>query len=493
MSGRDVLDKARAAKAASEPPASWDPLIPLPGLPTVPPFPMHVLPPGLAAFVEDVAGTTNTPPDYAASFALAIAAGAIGATRACSIKPGHTQRASVYLAVVARKGSTKTPALDAVAAPLYDEQARIKRADLRAKVFTSDVTAEKLAKLMEDNCRGMLIIRDELAGWLASFNQYKPGGKGSDRQFFLSAWSGSPVSVDRKGKGKDSGDSGEVYVRHPCLSVVGTIQPSILDRFKTDTEDGFYDRVLFCYPDEYPMIGEQWKTVDPGRLAEWGKALGRIRDVSMTDDPTTGPRPFFLHLDADACGIWEGWTNSVADVVNAPEFDSVLRGPYVKLAGYAARLALVIHSLRDAYGESLANTVDGDDMSRGRDLGCYYLSHAARIWAATGIDSRFGPVRKLLAWIQKSGCTEFTRRDVHRLMFRTFPQAEDLTVPLKTLVDHGHLRYKSGTEDKPAPGRPTVTYQVHPELCQRSQRVNGVSASTPGGVSEPAVVLSGPR
>ena len=467
-------------------PQPWESLIPLPGLPPVVPFPLHVFPEQLQAFVTDVAGTTNTPPDYAASFALAIAAGSIGATRACSIKDGHIQRASVYLTVVARKGSTKTPALDAVAAPIYDEQARLKISQKgkppseRTKVFTSDVTAEKLAKQLMDNPRGMMIIRDELAGWLASFNQYKAGGKGGDRQFFLSAWSGAPVNVDRKGKDKD--DDVEVFVRHPCLSVVGTIQPSVLDRFKTDGDDGFYDRVLFSYPDEYPLCGEQWKTIAPEPAKRWAEVLYSLRGIEMEEDKKNGPRPFFLHLDDAAKAGWQGWTNRVADIVNAADFDDVLRGPYVKLAGYAARFAVVIHCLRIAYGEDLQRTIDAKDMRAGADLGHYFISHAARVWAATGFDAKTGSVRKLLTWVKNCERTEFTRRDAHRLLIRSFPNVEELTHPLRILVEHCHLRYKNDATGKPAPGRPTVTYEIHPELCQR---VNAVSASTRTGVPLP--------
>ena len=39
----------------------------------------------------------------------------------------------------------------------------------------SDVTVEGLAVLLADTWRGLLLIRDELAGWVGSFDQYKSG------------------------------------------------------------------------------------------------------------------------------------------------------------------------------------------------------------------------------------------------------------------------------------------------------------------------------
>ncbi len=463
--------KPAEAPAADQP---WEEPIPLPGLPAVDPFPLQALPEPLRAYVEEVAASTNTPPDYAATFALAVAAGCVGATRAVTIKEGHVQRSSLYVCAVAPKGSGKSPALDAVVEPLFEEQARIRASgDKKRKAFVADVTAEKLAELMMENVRGVLMVRDELASWMAGFNQYKAGGKGNDRHFYLSAWSGSAVQVDRKNK-----EAEPIFVRYPCLTVVGTIQPSVLDRFKADADDGFYDRVLFCIPDELPLVGERWRTIDPTTARSWADAVCWLRSLAMHEDPANGPRPYFLHLEDGAKLAWEGWTNDVAHQCNAPDADPIMRGPTVKLAGYAARLALVSNMLSKAFEEKSRNgtTIDAQDMRRGVTLGVYFLSHAQRAWAAAGIDASHGPLRKLVKWIEQTGVKRFTRRDAHRMLHRSFPTSDALTAPLGTLVQHGFLRYAREQESPqgPATGRPTVAYEVHPEFCQR---VNSVNAS----------------
>lgn len=467
------LDAKRQQKAGDAPPPEprqWDePPLALPGLPDVPSFPLHTLPAPLQEYVSDVARATNTPIDYPACFALAIAAGTIGATNAVTIKAGHVQRSSLYLCAVAQKGSGKTPALDAVADPVYDHQAQLYRErERKRKAFVGDITAEKLAQVLHENPRGALMIRDELASWLMSFNQYKAGGKGSDRQFYLSAWSGSPVSVDRV---KDK-DAEPLFVRFPCLSVVGTIQPSVFDRFRGDADDGFYDRVLFCFPDELPLAGEKWDTITPARAKSWADALGRLRALPMIHDLGADfDRPDFLHLDLDARCSWQLWTESVAATVNADDFDPTLRGPAVKLSGYAARLALVAHLLRQVYDETKFRGIDGEDMQRGADLGAYFLGHARRAWAAVGLDSRHAGLRRLVRWITERNGNPFTRRDAHRALQRTFPDSEALTKPLSTLVQLGYLRYQEtlpvSAQDK-SRGRPAgVVYEIHPELCQR--------------------------
>jgi len=66
-------------------------------------------------------------------------------------------------------------------------------------MFTTDCTREALCDLLRENPRGLLVHRDELAGWARSLNQYK-GGKGNDKQFWLNLWSGEPVAVNRRGR-----------------------------------------------------------------------------------------------------------------------------------------------------------------------------------------------------------------------------------------------------------------------------------------------------
>ena len=58
---------------------------------------------------------------------------------------------------------------------------------------------ESLASLLGGS-PGISVIRDELSGWIASMDQYK-GGKGAERQAYLSLWSSTALKIDRKGGG----------------------------------------------------------------------------------------------------------------------------------------------------------------------------------------------------------------------------------------------------------------------------------------------------
>src|SRR5699024_8793533 len=107
--------------------------------------------------------------------------------------------------------------------------------------IANDITLEALVDLHEDNANSVGVFKDELAGWFKDMNKYRAG---SDLEFWLSCWSGSPViltRVTRKGS----------YIEKPCMPVLGGIQPNVLNNFNTEdnAENGFMDRFLLCFPD----------------------------------------------------------------------------------------------------------------------------------------------------------------------------------------------------------------------------------------------------
>ncbi len=63
------------------------------------------------------------------------------------------------------------------------------------KNLLSDYTPEALAEVHSYNKRGIGVCVDELAGWFKNFNKYN---KGSEMEFWLSAWSRKPITIDRK-------------------------------------------------------------------------------------------------------------------------------------------------------------------------------------------------------------------------------------------------------------------------------------------------------
>lgn len=453
--GKPADDPIRAQE-----PEAWDEPVPIETGIKVPPFPIEVFPPALSELIKAVAVSTNSPPDYVGSTALALAAGVLGGSRSVDVKAGYSEISSLYIGVVAPKGSGKTPAAAYLMPPLIAEQSRRKREGNQARAFVENVTTSKLANQLNDSPRGLIMIRDELSALFAGFNEFKAKGQGSDRQFYLSCWSGAPVTKDRIDP-----DSDDVFVPHPRLSIVGGIQPRVLSRFTVDSDDGLFDRFLWSYPDPRPMSGENGLVVPRELTEEWANCVERIWRIPPVTTPEGGERPFFLKLTSDAWDVWVEWTNWLAGVCGTDDFPEELRGPAAKLRGYAARLALTCHAIHEGYlAEPPSTTLDASHMVRGVELAKYYFGHARRVWMASGRDERVGKAKRILRWARDWGKPIFSRRDLWRGLRKSFTEIEDTVQPLRWLVQLGWLRYVGDLRETSHRGQTTTRYEVNPSL-----------------------------
>jgi putative DNA primase/helicase len=324
------------------------------------PFPLDVLPPELADFLSIAASCLTCPVDFLAVAALAIAGTAMGRSVAIKVKESWVETASLYAALVARPGATKSPALTMIARPLSritDNLIREYRVELaRAtkdqpkptlrRVAVGDSTCEALAPILADNPRGVAMIRDELTAWATGMNQYKSGGKGSDRQFFLSAWSGTPVTVDRK----HQMDRGPIHIPYPFLSVVGALTPEMIGELSDarSRDDGFIDRILFTMPDPCRV---RWNddVVPPDLAQAWQNAIQILFDRPMRPGVDGRPRPLFVRFSPEAHESFAAWFNVHCEESEGLDFPHHLEGAWSKLRAYCARLALILDQLALAH------------------------------------------------------------------------------------------------------------------------------------------------
>src|SRR5262249_27496519 len=113
------------------------------------------------------------------------------------------------------------------------------------RINVDDATMEVLPLILADNPRGLIMVRDELSALILGLNQYKAGGKGSDRANLLKIWSGDMIVRDRVNH------EANIPIRcpHPALSIVGGLTPDMLGELMDPKgrADGFIDRFLLVY------------------------------------------------------------------------------------------------------------------------------------------------------------------------------------------------------------------------------------------------------
>lgn len=340
--------RGKPSEAAAPGPAAPDPAAPPPT------FPVDVFPEEVRLFLVEGAAALGVPVDMIALPLLGFAAGAIGNSRALLVKRGWVERPNLWLAVIGEPGSGKSPALRLAQEPVarlqraaYEQwklaleewaeaaaEARREKAEpppkpALAHYFTTDATLEALAAML-DGSPGVAVVRDELVGWVRSHDAYRKGG---DRQSFLSLWAGAALKVDRK-------TSGTVYVEHPCVPVVGGIQPDLLSELaeEANRRDGFVDRVDMVWPVALP---QRWTedTVDEARVKAVADLFAKLRVVP----PGEGEEPNVAAFDDEARAVFARWYDENADVVRAAT--GLAAGYAAKYPGKLARVALVLAAL----------------------------------------------------------------------------------------------------------------------------------------------------
>ena len=484
--GDDETDGDGQRGPATPQPQPWPPLR-LKQPPPAPPFPLSVFPEPLQDYCREAAAALLAPVDFVGASMLTVAGTAIGHSVNVTVKRGSNEAPLLYLILVARAGTTKTPCIRAVVRPLADIDRRLRKESQEAherweeakkahakdpdntpapgpeppqlRAVVKDITRESLVILLKDNPRGVLCDPDEASAWVARFDEYK--AKGADRQFWLSLWSSAPVAVDRKG-GRES-----CYVPFPYVSVLGGLPPSMIGSLAEEhgREDGFLDRILFTFPDQDAFPPQHWTkaVVSDEREREWAETIGRLFAVSMVlDSQLETERPWFVHFTDAAKQAWATWFNAHGDEMDTSAVADRHAGASSKLRAHAARFALILARLRwttDPWasgGAGKPGPIEREDVRGEIQLVTYFKGHLLKtaMVAAGGLTDR--NARTILDWIVRHGRETFRAADVAKDIrrFRSDPTA--LTAALETLRDAGAIRPRPQTHGHGAV-RPTPT------------------------------------
>jgi hypothetical protein len=388
------------------------------------PFPIDAMPVKTQEFIRQTARALDCPMDLVGLPVLGSLSAAIGNSRRAKVKRRYHVSTTLYLAVISPPGSGKSPAGSAATrlvkerqeklGKVYEEQKReydrkkrkydaLKKED-RAKVdlpqkplfprtWVDDFTVESLAPRLRDNPHGLYLIQDELAGWVASFNQYK-GGKGNDRQKYLQMWNNETISVDRK-----SSDEPEIVPR-PFITIFGGIQPGRLGVLADNRGDGFFDRFLVAYPKDH-IARPGAEETSPEAEKSYHGLIRSLYDLEPEEDGT----PIMVPFTRDAFDKFQLYCNRLADEQEFGGHPDALKDHLSKLKEYLARIALILATCRTQKSRvavskgSLADTSDTtntfsnvwairekvlpEDVEKAWNLVEYFKSHLYRVYKHT--------------------------------------------------------------------------------------------------------------
>jgi hypothetical protein len=316
-----------------------------------PPFPVEILPPVLAEFVETQRRASGVDVSGMAMAALAGTAGAIHAKTCVRVREDWFEKPILWIAMIGNSAVMKTHPIERAKAPYHAidhernqswkaEVAALKQAETNdgkknkvslppkpPRCIMMDVTPEKSAAILARKPCGSLMVYDELSGPLGGFERYQPGH--STRAFWLKCWDGGPHTKDRVGKGENDPE-GEIFVENLALCVLGGIQPEKLVELGDLTSDGLLARFL-------PVLMRQAELGT--ECAEVTRAREKYEQLirSIVDAPIRR-----YHSAEDAREIRDRVLEELHTLQKAEGFASALVSAIGKLRGYYARLCLVL-------------------------------------------------------------------------------------------------------------------------------------------------------
>lgn len=494
----------------------WPQPEPLPTeLPAVDPFREDLLPESLRPWLSDIAERMQCPLDFPAVGAMVALAGLVG--RQLTIMPKQQDDWQVvpnlWGMIIGRPSIMKSPPLKEAIRPLHrlvekanqehDEammefarrsievevrkkelerllknrkgditelveelgELRQIREPVRRRYLVNDSTVEALGKILAENPRGVVVLRDELMGLLRYIEKE---GQESARAFYLEGWSGDGYfETDRIGRGN-------LRISGVCVSVIGTIQPGPLGSYiyqarkNGSGDDGFIQRFQLAVWPEDPA---EWVNVD-----RWPDTAARQKAFSVferldhinpvtTDgveiDPCDNDSLPYLHFTPEAQARFNNWMTIRENALREGHEHPAMESHLTKYRSLIPSLALIIHLAEGAGG-----LVSLHALEKAILWGDYLESHARRIFAPA-TDLATGSAKALVKAIFSGEVGErFRARDVYRNHWSGLSTKEDVQEAVGLLLELGWLR----EEREQTAGHPNKWLLVNPKVSTMEQK-----------------------
>jgi hypothetical protein len=480
-------------------------------LPAVESFRPDFLPKSFLPLIEDTSERMQVPMDYAAANVIVALAASVG--RRATMQPKMEDTSwlvvpNLWGGVIAPPGYLKSPVQRLMTRPLtnieevwrqqYDAEAeayalvrresklaweawdeQVKQAlkkgtpkpdppgknqdpPIQKRLLLASATFEKLHEILKDNPSGVLVLRDELTGWLAELD--KPGRE-AERQFYLEGWNGdTPFTVDRIGRGS-------IHVPATCISLLGNIQPGRLRSYLSDAvvggpnDDGLMQRFqILVWPDP----PREWKLIDrpPDNYAVMLAEKVFSRLANLPNNP-----PLAMRFDPESQELFFAWLARLEGKVRTE------RGLHPAIVAHLSKYRSLMPSLaalfeladRAASAGELGDKISvSTEHTQQATALCQYLeSHAKRAYSCI-VSPELRAARELSRHIEAGDLrSRFTTREVYFRGWSGLDDPERARNACKALEDAAWIRQEV-TPRSQRGGRPSESWEINPAVIREN-------------------------
>lgn len=444
------------------------------------PIPFQVLPEPLSGLIREGSASIGCDASFLVLPLLSLLGALIGNTRRLVVKENNwVVPPIIWTAIIGESGSQKSPAINLITKPIKDYQhdiiqkfkaeyqqftnelekyeKELNKWKKEAKeniplekphpprlrrVLVSDTTIEALIPILRDNARGVLVINDELAAWLGSFDKYSNGG--GDQPKWLSMYNADSIIVDRK-----TGIPPTTAVPSAATSITGGIQPAIFRKLigESQRQSGLLARMLLCKP---PKKIKQWseRSVSDQTFLAYSKKLNELMKLEFNDNFS----PKNIRLGDKARKRYIEFFNSHArDTSELTNPD--LEAAFSKLEETPLRLALILHCCMHQTDLVEESTIDA-----AVELVDWFKHETIRVYTMLWETKRQKKIRELIEWIRRKKNGKVTARDV-QIGRRNVQSSEEANQLLQSLVDCGEGFWQNSGQDQV--GAPTRYFRSY--------------------------------
>ncbi len=369
----------------------------------------------------------------------------------------QAQKDAIENRIKAAARDAKKGDLTMLARELQEHQQQLLEKPKLRRFKTNDSTVEKLGELLRDNPNGLLILRDELVGLIASWDKE---GREGERAFYLESWNGSgSFDTDRIGRGS-------IFIPNVCLSIFGGIQPDKLIGYlemasHALANDGMLQRFqLLVYPDDQPW---EWRDRLPDDMAR--DRVFDIFDKLANFDPVNwGAKPASDFVKSpsfcfspEAQDVFIEWSIDLHQGKLAAEEHAIIAQHLAKYDKLFPTLALIFH-LVDCATTGKYGAVTKTSALRAAAWCDYLEAHARRCYGLL-MDDGLRAAQALSDKIKQGKLTDgFTARDVRRNRWKYLTTDEAIQAALDWLEDEYWVKPVLTNSN----GRHTIRYSIHP-------------------------------
>jgi len=332
---------------------------------------------------------------------------------------------------------------------------------------TSQVTLPALVKLLSENPNGFVILTDEINGLLEKTTK-KDGQE--YRSFLLEAYDGN------KPFNKDTLNKGRVTIEKPLLSIVGTIQPQVLEPYiavlkrENTAGDGWYNRFLLtAYPDSSVFHFEGDIDANPQSVNYFNDLVCKIDELEQLNS-NIEPFDRFIVPAKLAQSSLDKWSEQLARKIHDKDTSSLMVGVYSKSHEMTLKVSLVFEVIDSFSREDQKfnlSEVSDKNIKRAIKFVSYLHSHLSKVFDDKQ-SNYYNDARAILDHIIKDEPNlykdGFTARDVKQnIRGGLRRQNERVEVGLDLLIKHGYLKKSIRYEkDISKVGRRTYDWRVNP-------------------------------